>query len=346
MPRVLPDGARNPIRLQQLKDKLGNRSNASAEIEYEQALGWLVGAEGRGVPTIIEMVNMTRLDCAIGAATGMRRGVIEAVHHARHRWAFGKALVDQPAMANVLADLALESEAATSVVLRLAGAVDRAGRGDDAEAAFRRVALAATKYWVCKRWPVHAGEALECLGGNGYVEDSGMPRVYREAPLLSIWEGSGNVAALDTLRALLRQPESVTALFAELSLSAGADPRLDEAIAWLHKEFAPGADVDDLEYRARRVVERVALTLQGSLLVRHAPSAIADAFCASRLGGDWGGRRSARCRVASTPGRSSSTCGRPSTSGVSAGRPVAARAGVRCWRPHCPGARPDSRPAR
>jgi putative acyl-CoA dehydrogenase len=285
VPRVLPDGTRNAIELQRLKDKLGNRSNASSEIEYDAASGWLVGEEGRGVRTIIEMVNMTRLDCAIGAATGMRRGVIEAVHHATYRSAFGRPLVRQPAMANVLADLAIESEAATTVVMRLAGAVDRATRGDDGEAAFRRVALAVTKYWVCKRWPVHAGEALECLGGNGYVEDSGMPRIYREAPLLSIWEGSGNVAALDTLRALVRQPESVEALFAEIDLAAGADSRLDDSIALLRKEFS---DVDELEYRARRVVERVALTLQGSLLVRHAPSAVADAFCASRLGGDWG----------------------------------------------------------
>ena len=211
--------------------------------------------------------------------------MIEAVHHATYRSAFGRRLIEQPAMANVLADLALESEAATTVVMRLAGAVDRAARGDDGEAAFRRTALAVTKYWVCKRWPVHAGEALECLGGNGYIEDSGMPRIYREAPLLSIWEGSGNVAALDTLRALVRQPESIEALFAELDLAAGSDARLDDSIALLRKEFS---DVDDLEYRARRVVERVALTLQGSLLVRHAPAAVADAFCASRLGGDWG----------------------------------------------------------
>jgi putative acyl-CoA dehydrogenase len=285
LPRVLPDGTHNAIALQRLKDKLGNRSNASAEIEYDEAVGWLVGEEGRGVRTIIEMVNMTRLDCSIGAATGMRRGVIEAVHHASFRMAFGRRLIEQPAMANVLADLALESEAATTVVLRLAGAVDRAARGDAGEVAFRRVALAVTKYWVCKRWPVHAGEALECLGGNGYIEDSGMPRIYREAPLLSIWEGSGNVAALDTLRALVRQPESIEALFAELELAAGSDARLDDSIARLGKEFS---DLEDLEYRARRVVERVALTLQGSLLVRHAPAAVADAFCASRLGGDWG----------------------------------------------------------
>jgi putative acyl-CoA dehydrogenase len=285
LPRILPDGTRNSIALQRLKDKLGNRSNASAEIEYDGALGWLVGEEGRGVRTIIEMVNMTRLDCAIGAATGMRRGVIEALHHATYRSVMGRRLIDQPAMVNVLADLVLESEAATTVVMRLAGAIDRAARGDEAEAAFRRVALAVTKYWVCKRWPVHAGEALECLGGNGYVEDSGLPRVYREAPLMSIWEGSGNVAALDTLRALAREPDSVEAFFAELELAADADTRLDDWVAGLRKELA---NTDDLEYRARRIVERMALALQGALLVRHAPKAVADAFCASRLGGDWG----------------------------------------------------------
>jgi putative acyl-CoA dehydrogenase len=285
VPRVLPDGTRNTMYLQRLKDKLGNRSNASSEIEYEQAHGWLVGEPGRGVRTIIEMVNMTRLDCAIGAATGMRHGLVQAVHHATYRSAFGKPLVEQPAMVNVLADLCVESEAATTVVMRLAGAVDRASRGDDSEAAFRRVALSVTKYWLCKRWPAHAAEALECLGGNGYIEDSGLPRIYREAPLLSIWEGSGNVAALDTLRAMVRQPESIEAFFAEVALAEGADARLDDAISLLRKDFF---DLDDLEYRARRIVERMALVLQGSLLLRHGAPAVADAFCASRLGGDWG----------------------------------------------------------
>ena len=194
---MLPDGTRNRIHLQRLKDKLGNRSNASSEIEYDDAVGWLIGEEGRGVRTIIEMVNNTRLDCALGSASGMRLGAVRAVHHANHRWVFGKALIDQPLMANVLADLVLESEAATTVALRLAAAGDHP---DDAqEQAFRRLGLAVTKYWVCKRAPVHAAEALECFGGNGYVEESGMPRLYREAPLMSIWEGSGNVAALDAL---------------------------------------------------------------------------------------------------------------------------------------------------
>jgi putative acyl-CoA dehydrogenase len=188
-------------------------------------------------------------------------------------------------MTNVLADLAVEAEAATYAAMRLAGATDRVARGDDREAMVRRVALAVSKYWVCKRAPAHAAEALECLGGNGYVEDSGMPRLYREAPLMSIWEGSGNVAALDTLRALARQPESLEAFFDEVDLAAGADSRLDDAVARVRKEFT---SFDDLEYRARRIVEQLALVFQGSLLVRHAPAAVADAFCGSRLAGDWG----------------------------------------------------------
>ncbi|MDQ7803423.1 acyl-CoA dehydrogenase family protein [Amycolatopsis sp. A133] len=283
LPRVLPDGSRNPIRLQRLKDKLGNRSNASSEIEYDHAVGWLVGEEGRGVRTIIEMVNNTRLDCTLGSASGMRLGAVRAVHHATHRHAFGKALVDQPLMANVLADLVLESEAATTVAMRLAAAGDRPG--DAGERAFRRLGLAVSKYWVCKRAPMHAAEALECFGGNGYVEESGMPRLYREAPLSSIWEGSGNVAALDALRAMGRQPESVAAFFAEVEQAAGADARLDDAVDRLRKELT---DLDGIEYRARRLVESMALVLQGSLLVRHGHPAVADAFCASRFGGDWG----------------------------------------------------------
>ncbi|MEC3976788.1 acyl-CoA dehydrogenase family protein [Amycolatopsis sp. H20-H5] len=283
LPRVLPDGTLNGIRLQRLKDKLGNRSNASSEIEYDNAVGWLVGEEGRGVRTIIEMVNNTRLDCAIGSAAGMRAGVVRAVHHARHRHAFGAALADQPLMTNVLADLVLESEAATTVGMRLAAAIDRPG--DEQEQAFRRLGLAVSKYWVCKRAPAHAAEALECLGGNGYVEESGMPRLYREAPLMSIWEGSGNVAALDALRAMAKQPETVAAYFAEVELAAGADGRLDDAVDRLRKEFT---DPAGLEYRARRVVESMALVLQGSLLVRLGAPAVADAFCASRFGGDWG----------------------------------------------------------
>ncbi|MFD5248106.1 acyl-CoA dehydrogenase family protein [Amycolatopsis sp. NPDC058340] len=283
LPRVLPDGSRNGIRLQRLKDKLGNRSNASSEIEYDDAIGWLIGEEGRGVRTIIEMVNNTRLDCAVGSASGMRYGAVRAIHHARHRRAFGANLVDQPLMGNVLADLVVESEAATTVGMRLASATDRPD--DEQEQAFRRLGLAVTKYWVCKRGPSHAVEALECLGGNGYVEESGMPRLYREAPLMSIWEGSGNVAALDALRAMAKQPESVAAYFTEVEQASGADARLDDAVGRLRKELS---DLSDIEYRARRLVESMALVLQGSLLVRHGTPAVADAFCASRLGGDWG----------------------------------------------------------
>ncbi|MFJ3581887.1 acyl-CoA dehydrogenase family protein [Streptomyces sp. NPDC090127] len=289
VPRVLPDGSRNAIRLQRLKDKLGNRSNASSEIEYEGALGRLVGEEGRGVATIIRMVNMTRLDCAVSSASGMRQGLVQAVHHATHRSAFGARLIDQPLMTNVLADLAVEAEAATVAGLRLAGAVDRAAAGDADEELLRRIGLAVTKYWVCKRAPAHAAEALECLGGNGYVEDSGLPRLYRESPLPSIWEGSGNVAALDVLRAIGRQPQAVEAFFAEVERAAGADHRLDAATARLRKDLGDlGDDLAALQYRARRLVERMALVLQGSLLVRHGHAAVADAFCASRLDSDWG----------------------------------------------------------
>jgi putative acyl-CoA dehydrogenase len=275
VPRVLPDGARNTFRIQRLKDKLGNRSNASSEPEFENTVGWLVGEEGRGVRTIIEMVAVTRLDCAIGSAAMMRAALAQAIHHAQHRAAFGALLVDKPAMQNVLADLALESEAATTLVMRLAGALDRQ------ENAFRRLGVAVGKYWVTKRGPVFAGEALECLGGNGYVEDSGMPRLYREAPLMSVWEGSGNVNALDVLRAMAREPESVEAFFAEVALAD--DARVTSYVADLQKDLGEADEVS-----ARRLVERLALALQASLLVRHAPSYVSDAFCATRLGGDWG----------------------------------------------------------
>ncbi|MFE2720856.1 acyl-CoA dehydrogenase family protein [Kitasatospora sp. NPDC059327] len=285
LPRVLPDGTRNRLHLQRLKDKLGNKSNASAEVEYDGAVGWPVGEEGRGIRTIIEMVNMTRLDCTVGAAAGMRLGATRAVQHALYRRAFGKALVDQPLMRNVLADLVVESEAATTVAMRLAEATDRALAGDGTEALVRRLGLAVAKYWVCKRGPAHAAEALECLGGNGYVEESGMPRLYREAPLVSIWEGSGNVAALDALRAMVKSPETVEAFLGELDAAAGADRRLDAAVAELRKQLT---DLSDLEYRTRRLVEAMALAFQGSLLVRHGDPAVADAFCASRLGGDHG----------------------------------------------------------
>jgi putative acyl-CoA dehydrogenase len=257
-------------------------------VEYDGAHGWLVGDEGRGVATIIEMVNMTRLDCSLMAAGGMRVGLAHAIHHATHRRAFGKTLVEQPAMVNVLADLAVDSEAATTVVMRVAGAVDRGIRGDAGEKAFQRVALAVTKYYLCKRLSAHTVEALECLGGNGYIEDSGLPRLYREAPLVSIWEGSGNVAALDTLRAMVKQPDTVEAFFAELELAAGAEPRYDDALALLRKELSDTGNAADVQFRARRIVEQMAMLLQGSMLLRHGDPAVADAFAASRLARDWG----------------------------------------------------------
>ena len=291
LPRMLADGTRNGMRIQRLKDKLGNRSNASAEVEYDRALAWRVGEPGRGIRTIIDMVSATRLDCVIGSAAGMRLGATAAVHHATHRHAFGHALVDQPLMGSVLADLVIESEAAVALAMRLAGAADRAARGDHSESLLLRVALPASKYWVCKRASAHAAEALECLGGNGYVEDAGMPRLYREAPLNSIWEGSGNVTALDLLRALVSGGQQAReALMSEIGTAKGADPRLDAAAAKLDAELSaldPGDPVG-MQVRARRLAELATLTLQGALLVRHAPAVVADTFCTTRLGGDWG----------------------------------------------------------
>ncbi|MFE9558576.1 acyl-CoA dehydrogenase family protein [Streptomyces sp. NPDC006692] len=282
VPRVLEDGTRNAFAIQRLKDKLGNRSNASSEVEFDGTWARRVGEEGRGVRTIIEMVAATRLDCVIGSAAIMRQAVAQAVHHASYRSAFGGLLVDKPLMRNVLADLALESEAATTLALRLAAAYDA---DTEQERAFLRLAVPAAKYWVTKRCTPVAAEALECLGGNGYVEESGMPRLLREAPLNSIWEGSGNVQALDVLRALQREPQALNAFLQEVGRARGADHRLDGAIKDLLTELA---DLDGIEARARRLVERMALVLQGSLLVRWAPPEVADAFCASRLGGDWG----------------------------------------------------------
>jgi putative acyl-CoA dehydrogenase len=292
MPRILPDGARNAFHIQRLKDKLGNHSNASSEVEFHGAWARMVGEPGRGVPTIIEMVGHTRLDCVIGTAAAMRVGVVQATHHAAHRSTFGKRLIEQPLMRNVLADLCVESEATTALAMRLARAYDEAGgengasSGDLSDAhLFKRLATAVSKYWVCKRAPNHAFESLECLGGNGYVEESGMPRLYREAPLASIWEGSGNVMSLDVLRALARSPRSLEVFFDELELARGGDRRLDAHLDGLRAEFS---DLQNIEPRARRVVEKMALGLQGSLLVRHAPPAVADAFCAARLAGDAG----------------------------------------------------------
>ena len=285
LPRVLPDGTRNALRIQRLKDKLGNRSNASAEIELENALALRVGDEGRGVATIIEMVNHTRLDCVAGSASLMRQAFAQAAHHAHHRRAFGATLDAQPLMQNVLADLAIESEAATVMMLRLARAIDRAA-DDPREAAFARIGVALGKYWVCKRAPMLAAEAMECLGGNGYVEESIAPRIYREAPVNSIWEGSGNVNALDLLRALGKHPVSLDAYLGEVSAAAGADARFDRALAAMRDDDATDGRAREAE--ARRIVERMALLLQASLLLRFSPHAVADAFCAARLGGDGG----------------------------------------------------------
>jgi putative acyl-CoA dehydrogenase len=285
VPRILPDGERNVFRIQRLKSKLGNRSNASSEPEFDGTWARLVGEEGRGVPTIIEMVAHTRLDCAIGAAAGMRQGVAQGIHHASQRMAFGKLLIDQPLMLAVLADLAIESEAATVAAMRLARAYDEAQAGDEEAAAFKRLATAVVKYWSCKRAPVHAAEAIEVFGGNGYVEDSGMPRLYREAPLNGIWEGSGNVMCLDVLRAMMREPLALEGFLGEVAEAAGADARLDAAAERLRAELA---DMEGMEARARTVVEHMALCLEGSLLVRHGDPAVADAFCATRLGGQGG----------------------------------------------------------
>jgi len=278
---VLPDGSRNVFRIQRLKDKLGNRSNASSEPEFDDTVAWPVGGEGGGVRTIIEMVAMTRLDCVTGSASGMRAALSQAIHHTRHRRAFGGPLAGKPAMRNVLADLALESEAATTLALRLAGAVDRD------EQAFKRLAIAVGKFWVCKRQPAVVGEALECLGGNGYVEEGGegvMARIYREMPLNSIWEGAGNIMALDLMRALRkrdgRNGDTVQALDAELATTRGASPLLDRFADTLYARLADGAG-DEAD--ARRLAQDVALAVQASLLRRHAPDFTFDAFCRSRL---------------------------------------------------------------
>jgi putative acyl-CoA dehydrogenase len=281
VPRVLPDGERNHFAVQRLKDKLGNRSNASSEVEFEGTVGTLVGEEGRGIRTIIDMVASTRLDCVLGSAAGMRAALTRAIWHARHRSAFGARLVDQPLMQNVLADLALESEAATLLGLRLAAAVDH---GDTDVS---RLGVAVGKFWVCKRTPPVVAEALECLGGAGYVEENGLARLYREAPLNSIWEGSGNVNALDVVRALTRQPAALAALGKELALARGHSTTLDAAIDRVESAHAEALGAD-AQLRARRLVEHLAITLQAALLVQHSPAIVADAFVASRLGGEHG----------------------------------------------------------
>ncbi|HXW46523.1 MAG TPA: acyl-CoA dehydrogenase family protein [Streptosporangiaceae bacterium] len=283
LPRVLPDGSRNAMRIQRLKDKLGNTSNASSEVEYDRAVAWPVGEPGRGIATILEMVSATRLDCVLGSAAGIRQACVTAGHHARHRSAFGARLIDQPVMTEVIADLTLESEAATTLAMRLAGAADRASRGDAGEAALLRLALPAAKYWICKRAPAITAEALECLGGNGYVEESVLPRLLRDAPLNSIWEGSGNVTALDVLRALARAPDSAEALLAEVDLGA-ADSRVAAAASGLRQALKDAAaDGAAAQRNARRLAGQIAVTLQAALLARLAPEPVAQAYLGSRL---------------------------------------------------------------
>ncbi len=284
VPRLLGDGSRNGIRVQRLKDKLGNRANASSEVEFHGATGWLVGDEGRGVPQILEMGMLTRLDCALGTAGLMRQALSLAIDHTAQRQAFGKRLAEQPLMRNVLADLALESEAATALAIRLARAFDR--RDDPFEAVMARLLTPVAKFWVCKRGSHFAQEAMECLGGNGYVEEGGegvMARIYREMPLNSIWEGAGNIMALDLLRAL-RKADAAAALAQELAPARGAHPALDRLAAALPARIEAMAT----EGEARRLAQDVALAMQAALLARSAPAAVVDAFCASRLGGDWG----------------------------------------------------------
>ncbi|HET8739878.1 MAG TPA: acyl-CoA dehydrogenase family protein [Acidimicrobiia bacterium] len=284
MPRWTPDGELNQFRIQRLKDKLGNRSNASSEVEFEGAWAVMVGEEGRGVPTIIEMVNGTRLDCVIGSAALMRQAVFQAAWHVSHRSAFGSRLVDKPLMRNVIADLEVETEAATLLMTRLAGAFDRA-EADPAEAAMKRIALPIAKYWVTKRASETVREALECLGGNGYVEESIMPRLYREAPVNAIWEGSGNVIALDVLRAAARSADSLEMFLTELESASGIDDRLDRAIAAAKTALT---DATDLEFEARRIVGLLATTWAGTLLARHGDPEVFQAYAASRLANDHG----------------------------------------------------------
>ena len=284
LPRFTPDGARNGIQINRLKDKLGNRSNASAEVEFFDAYAELIGEEGRGIPIIIEMSTYTRLDCAIGSSGLMRQAVAQAVHHARHRVAFQKKLVDQPLMTNVLADLVLETEAAIALSFRLARAYDQS---DAAAQLFRRAVTPAAKFWICKRAPALAFEAMEVLGGSGYVEECVLPRIYRETPVNSIWEGSGNVMCLDVLRAIGREPDAAAIILAEVRDAATADRRLNAFAAVLESRLTKPALAD--ESQARLLARDLVLALGAALLVRHAPAAVADAFCAARIGEDRGG---------------------------------------------------------
>ena len=273
LPRHRPDGTRNQFYVQRLKNKLGNWANASSEVEYRGALAWMIGEEGRGVPTIIEMVAMTRFDCMVGSSSLMRQALTQAAHHCAHRKVGGKLLADQPLMQNVLADLVLEHEGSLALTLRMARALDH--RADPHEDLLVRLVTAVGKYWICKRTPHHAYEAMECIGGSGVMEDSPFPRLFRESPVNAIWEGSGNVQCLDVLRAMQKTPAVVEAFFREVGKARGANATLDGWISALKKEFA---DLSDLEYRARAVVDRMALAIQAALLVQHAPAAVADAL--------------------------------------------------------------------
>jgi putative acyl-CoA dehydrogenase len=281
LPRWRPDGTKNPLQVLRLKRKMGNVSNASSETELRGALAWMVGEEGRGVRTIIDMVAMTRFDCMIGSSAGQRAAVAQALHHCSIRSAFGRVLNEQPLMQNVLADLVLEHEGSLALTLRMARAMDH--RDDPHEDLLVRLVTAVGKYWICKRTPNHAYEAMECIGGSGVMEDSPFPRLFRESPVNAIWEGSGNVQCLDVLRAMQKTPAVVDAFFREVGQARGANAALDGWVTALKKEFS---DLSDLEYRARGVVDRMALAIQAALLVQHAPAAVADAFCASRLGGE------------------------------------------------------------
>jgi putative acyl-CoA dehydrogenase len=279
LPRWRPDGSKNALHLLRLKKKMGNVSNASSETELRGALAWMVGEEGRGVRTIIEMVAMTRFDCMIGSSAGQRMAVTQAMHHCSLRSAFGARLIDQPLMRNVLADLALEQQGSLALTLRVARAMDQRG-ADEHEDLFARLAVPVGKYWICKRTPAHAYEAMECIGGSGVMEECMMPRLFRESPINAIWEGSGNVQCLDVLRAVRRAPACLEAYFAELHKARGADPALDAHVAALGRELQ---DINDLEYRARDIVDRMSLAIQAALLVQDAPHVVSDAFCRSRL---------------------------------------------------------------
>ena len=283
MPRWRPDGSKNPIQVQRLKEKVGNRSNSSSEVEFRDAWGLLLGEEGRGVPTIIEMATYTRLDCCLGTSAGMRQALSQAMHHAAHRSAFGARLIDQPLMRNVLADLALETEAAATLSLRMARAFD--SLDNESENAFRRLVTPAAKYWICKRGPELAAEAMEVLGGNGYVDDGMLARIYREMPVNSIWEGSGNIMCLDLLRAFSKTPNALQVLMAELTPALGCHAAYDTFLGQLQRDFA---DSSNIETRARRLTQNLTLALQASLLLQHAPDYVSDAFCRSRLAHDWG----------------------------------------------------------